>query len=189
MQSLHNSSRRHVVTVAGLVLLTTATLSQPASAVVSIAPNATVTATSGCEGDRMHIHTTMSNPGGGAPAHFVVTGVDVAGPITINEGVDVAPDGSQSNDWLLFEGVPGSVHITSDDHDPAIDFFIQVTPDCVPDETVPETVLETIPDTTVVDSSGGGLPSTGSTSPETTLLAAALLIAGAWLVRVVRRPA
>ena len=188
MQSLRHHSRRNIVAIVGVAVACTAALSAPASAVVSFAPNATVTATSGCEGGLFFIHTTMSNPDGGATAHFVVTAVDVKGPITIDEGVDVAPNASQVDDWQLFEGVPGSVHITSDDHDPAIDFFMQVTPDCVSDETIPETVPETIPDTTVVGSSGGGLPSTGSTSPETMLLVAALLSAGAWLVRVVRRP-
>ena len=131
----------------------------------------------------------MSNPDGGASAHFVVTAVDVKGPITIDEGVDIAPNASQVDDWQLFEGVPGSVHITSDDHDPAIDFFMQVTPDCVSDETIPETVHETIPETTVVDSSGGGLPSTGSPSPLTALLAVGLLAAGIGLLRLVRRQA
>ena len=189
MHSHLHHSRRHGVAVAGLALLTTAALSQPASAVVSIAPNATVIATSGCEGGLFFIHTTMSNPDGGASAHFVVTAVDVEGPITIDEGVDIAPNASQVDDWQLFEGVPGSVHITSDDHDPAVDFFLQVTPDCVSDETIPETVPETIPVTTVVDSSGGGLPSTGATSPLTATLALGLLGAGVVLTRVVRRRA
>ena len=166
----------------------------PAAAVVSIAPNATVTATSGCEGGDFYLHTTMSNPDAGASAHFVLT---VDGPATYNGvGIDLAPNVERVDHWKFFDDIPNFVHITSDDHDPAIDFLFAITPNCQPDETVPdETVpMDTVPDETVpldtiVDSGGGGLPSTGSSDAPMAVAAIALLAAGVGLVRVVRRPA
>ena len=183
MHSLHQNSRRLAFTIFGCVVAGTAALTTPAAAVVDIAPNATVTATSGCEGDLFYLHTTMSNPGGFSDAHFVLT---AQGPATYNGiGIDIAPDDDRVDNWKFFEGIPGFVHITSDDHDPAIDFYFEFTPDCVPDETTPTTVGETIPTTTVF-LSGGGLPSTGSSSPRTALVALGLLGVGLGLIGFVR---
>ncbi|MEQ1698487.1 MAG: LPXTG cell wall anchor domain-containing protein [Ilumatobacteraceae bacterium] len=184
-------TRRLAIATIGLGVIGTLSPATPTSA-IDATPHPAVTATSGCEGDLFFIHTTVSNDGGGVVAHFVVTAVDVKGPITIDEPLDVYPNDVQVDDWQLFEGVPGSVHITSTNADPVVDFFLQVTPDCVSDVTMP---VDSVPVDTAVDSgagagsSGGGLPSTGSSSPATMLIAAALLLAGAWLVRVVRRPA
>ena len=184
MLSLHKKILRSGFTIIGCVMAGTAALTTPAAAVVDFAPNATVTATSGCVGDVFHLHTTMSNPGGGADAHFELTGPGNPGYYIFP--VVIAPNGQRVDDWTFPEGVSTFVKISSDDHDPAIDFYFKVTPDCVPDDTTPTTVDETIPETTVVGS-GGGLPSTGSTSPQVALVAFGLLGAGIGITRFARR--
>jgi len=184
-------------------LLASLAVSAPAFAVNEFPPNATVTATSGCEGGVFHLHTTMSNPGGLDTAHFVVTAVDVKGPITIGVGVDIVMDGSRADDWQFFEGVSGSVHITSDDNTPAVDYYFEITPDCVPEvtttvaTTIPATTIPatTIPATTVPAPTTTAaaqfvptaLPATGSSSPLTAVLAFGLLGVGILMLRFTRR--
>jgi len=146
-----------------------------------------VTATSGCEGDTFHLHTTMSNPGGLDTANFVVTGVDVLGPITVNKAVGVAPNATSDNDWKFIEGVAGTVHITSSDHNPVVDYVFTITPDCVPDATTTTTIPATVPETTVVAFVPDSLPSTGSSSPILVALAAGLLGVGILMRRVTRQ--
>lgn len=191
MHAFHPHTRRHLLAIVGVALASTAALSAPAAAVIDV--NATIVATSGCEADgQFHLHTTLGNTGAFGSAHFVITGVDIYGPITIDLGVDVSANTTRDDDWKFFEGVPGSVHITSTDAQPAIDFLFEVTPDCVPDETGP---VDSAPVDTAVDSgaggvpSDGGLPSTGSSNTPMAAVALALLAAGVGLVRVVRRPA
>lgn len=187
---------------AGVSLLAALAGTAPASA-VEFGAEATVTATSGCEGDIFHLRTTMSNPGGLDTAHFVVTAVDVKGPITVNVGVDVAPNDSRVDDWQFFEGVTGSVHITSDDNTPVVDYYFEVTPDCVPEVTT--TVASTIPATTVPATTIPAttipaptttavaqfvptvLPATGSSSPMTAVMAFGLLGVGILMMRLTRR--
>lgn len=196
MHEFHPHTRRHLLAIVGVALASTAALSAPVSAVIDV--NATIVATSGCEADgQFHLHTTLGNTGAFGSAHFVVTAVDVYGPITIDLGVDVSANTTRDDDWRFFEGVPGSVHITSTDAVQAIDFLFEVTPDCVPDETVPvdSVPVDSVPVDTAVDSgaggvpSAGGLPSTGSSNAPMAAVALALLAAGVGLVRVVRRPA
>ncbi len=188
---------------AGAAILTTCAVGAPAFATNEFPPKATVTATSGCEGDTFHLHTTMGNVGGMDTANFVVTATDVKGPITVNSPVDVAIDGVHDNDWTFFEGVAGSVHITSDDNSPVVDYLFEITPDCVPEvvTTIPTTTIPdtTIPATTIPESSipvpttsvavfvPKALPSTGSSSPTLAALAAGLFGVGILMRRVTRR--
>jgi len=200
MTSTHNTPAR-LGFAAGVALLTTLAFGAPAFAVNEFPPNAAVTATSGCEGDTFYLHTTMSNTGGLSSAHFVLT---AAGPATYNGvGIDIAPNDSRVDNWKFFEGVPGFVHITSSDNTPAVDYYFEVTPDCVPEvtttvaTTIPATTIPatTIPATTVPAPTTTAvaqfvptaLPSTGSSSPTTGLLAFGLLGAGILLVRFTRR--
>ena len=188
---------------AGAALLTTFAMGTPVFATNEFPPYATVTATSGCEGDTFHLHTSMSNPGGLDVANFVVTATDVYGPITVNKAVDVAPNETSNNDWKFFEGVSGTVHITSDDNSPVVDYLFEITPDCVPEvvTTIPTTTIPdtTIPATTIPESSipvpttsvavfvPKALPSTGSSSPTLAALAAGLFGVGILMRRVTRR--
>ena len=196
---------------AGVALFSTLAIAAPALAVDEFPPNAAVAATSGCEGGIFHLHTTMSNLGGLDTAHFVVTAVDVKGPITIGVGVDLAPNDSRVDDWQMFEGVTGSVHITSADNTPAVDFFFEITPDCVPEvtttvattipaTTIPATIpVTTVPATTVPTAIPAtpttvvaqfvptALPATGSSNSTTGLLAFGLLGMGILMLRLTRR--
>ena len=185
---------------AGVALLTTLAIGAPAFAVNEFPPKAVVTATSGCEGDLFYLHTTMSNPAGLSFAHFVLT---AAGPATYNGvGIDIAPNDSQVDNWKFFEGVPGFVHITSSDNTPAVDYYFEVTPDCVPEvittipattipaTTIPATTIPapTIPATTAVAQFvPTALPATGSSSPTTGLLAFGMLGIGILMLRFTRR--
>ncbi|MCY7298775.1 MAG: LPXTG cell wall anchor domain-containing protein [Ilumatobacteraceae bacterium] len=192
---------------AGVALLTTLAIGAPAFAVNEFPPQAVVTATSGCEGDLFYLHTTMSNPAGLSSAHFVLT---AAGPATYNGvGIDIAPNDSRVDNWKFFEGVPGFVHITSIDNTPAVDYYFEVTPDCVPEvittipaTTIPATTIPatTIPATTIPATTipaptttvvaqfvPTALPATGSSSPTTGLLAFGLLGIGILMLRFTRR--
>ena len=110
-------------------------------------------------------------------------------------------------------GVPGSVHITSNDGNPPINYLFQVTPDCVPEviTTIPSTIPDTtIPATTIPDSTipattvpattipaptttaaavlaPTALPATGSSSPTLGVLAFGLLGIGILMLRFTRR--
>ena len=191
---------------AGVALLTTLAFGAPAFAVNEFPPNAVVTATSGCESETFYLHTTMSNPGGLSSAHFVLT---AAGPATYNGiGIDIAPNDSRVDNWKFFEGVPGFVHITSSDNNPAVDYYFEITPDCVPEvtttvattipaTTIPATTIPatTIPATTIPATTTtaaaqfvpAALPATGSSSPMTGVLAFGLLGIGVLMVRFTRR--
>lgn len=95
--------------------------------------------------------------------------------------------------------IPGSVHITSDDHDPAIDFFFEVTPDCVAENptttvalnsavpTTPTVATPTVTTPTRVGSAGGELPATGGANWFVASLAAVLVACGLVLSRATRR--
>ncbi len=188
---------------AGAALLTTFAMGTPVFATNEFPPYATVTATSGCEGDTFHLHTSMSNPGGLDVANFVVTATDVYGPITVNKAVDVAPNETSNNDWKFFEGVSGTVHITSDDNNPVVDYVFTITPDCVPEvtttipaTTIPATTMPATtmpattipaPATTVAVFAPDSLPSTGSSSPILVALAAGLLGVGILMRRATRQ--
>ncbi len=187
---------------AGATLLTTLSVGAPAFATNEFPPNAVLTATSGCEGDVFHLHATLSNPGGLDTAHFVLNS---AGGKYLYEGFGVNIDAniSETYDWEFFESVPGTVHITSSDGNPAIDFNFAITPDCVPEvtttvvTTIPESTIPatTIPATTIpapTTTAVGqfaptALPATGSSSPSTGVLAFGLLGVGILLLRFTRR--
>ena len=95
--------------------------------------------------------------------------------------------------------IPGSVHITSDDHDPAIDFLFEVTPDCVAENptttaalnsavpTTPTVATPTVTTPTRVGSAGGELPATGGANWFVASLAAVLVACGLVLSRATRR--
>lgn len=176
---------------AGAAMLTTLAIGAPAFATDEFPPKATVTATSGCENGVFFLHTTMDNTGGLGSAHFVVTATDVKGPITVNQGVDVAAFEARTDDWQFFEDVPGSVHITSDDNSPAVDYSFAITPDCVPAEVIPEIPTPTVPEVDVDDEVEvlvpTALPVTGSSSPITAALAFGLVGVGILLKRSARR--
>jgi len=183
---------------AGAALLTTFAIGAPAFAVNEFPPKATLTATSGCEGDTFHLHTTMSNPAGLSTARFVLTANDSSSAYS-GVNVDIAPNDTRVDDWKFAEGQPGSVRITSTDNVPAIDYLFEVTPDCVPEviTTIPATTIPatTIPATTVAAPTTtvaaqfvpSALPQTGSSSPITAAFAFGLLGVGILLRRVTRR--
>ena len=101
--------------------------------------------------------------------------------------------------------IPGSVHITSDDHDPAIDFLFEVTPDCVAENptttvaptttaalnsavpTTPTVATPTVTTPTRVGGAGGELPATGGANWFVASLAAVLVACGLVLSRATRR--
>jgi len=168
---------------AGVAVLATLAIGAPAFAVDEFPPNAVVTATSGCEGDTFWLRTIMSNPGGLSSAHFVVTAIDVKGPITIDVGVDIAPNESRLDIWNFFEGVKGTVHITSDGQVPVIDYVFEIAPDCVPEVVVTEETTTTVAEVLVPTE----LPTTGSSSPVTAAFAVGLLGVGILMLRVTRR--
>lgn len=174
---------------AAAAALTTLAVGAPAFATNEFPPYATVTATSGCEGDTFHLHTSMSNPGGLDTANFVVTGVNVSGPLNVNKSVAVAPNATSDDDWVFSEGVPGTVHITSSDNTPVVDYSFTITPDCVPDATTTTVPATTIPapTTTIGVFAPDSLPSTGSSSPILVALAAGLLGVGVLMRRITRQ--
>ncbi len=194
---------------AGVALLTTFAVSAPASA-VEFQPKVAVTATSGCEGNTFHLHTTMSNTGN-VSAQFLVTAAATT-PQVNGIAVDIAAGGSRDDDWKFTEGVLGFVHIVSFDN-PGVDYYFQITPDCVPEviTTIPSTIPDTtIPATTIPDSTipattvpattipaptttaaavlaPTALPATGSSSPTLGVLAFGLLGIGILMLRFTRR--
>ena len=182
-------------------MLSTLAIGGPAFAANEFPPNAVLTANSGCEGDTFHLHTTLSNPTvNQATAVFMATATNVndgAGPVTFDVSFSVDPNNVRELDWLFVEGVPGSVHITSSDGNPAINYLFEVTPDCVPEVTT--TVATTVPVTTVPAAIPAtpttvpaqlvptALPETGSSNSTAATLAFGLLGVGILMLRFTRR--
>lgn len=174
---LHTAGR-FALAVSGLVVAGSLAVGSPAFAVVDLAPNAVLTSTSGCDGDTFELDVTLSNPGGGASATFVVD-AGTGKSAYDNLPVQVAADDEDVWNFAFVEDFAGYVHITSQDADPAIDFLFEITPDCVPDDEVTTTeVVQIIPT---------GLPETGSTKTPAAALALGLLVAGGWMIRLARR--
>ena len=140
-------------------------------------PAATLDVDTACVNGVFTIEITMGNVAGLDTAHFI------ASASTGNTGwngiqIDVQAGDTRVEPLTAPEGWAVTLHITSADATPAIDYSLAVTVDCIEDETIPET--------TEVNS-GGGLPSTGSSSWLVAGLASLALLGGTALTRVTRR--
>ena len=143
-------------------------------------PAATLDVDTACVNGVFTIEITMGNVAGLDTAQFL------GSTSTGNKGWawDGMTNDVQAGDTLVEsltapEGWAVTLHITSADATPAIDYSLAVTVDCIEDEMIPET--------TEVNSGGGGLPSTGSSSWLVAGLASLALLGGTALTRVTRR--
>lgn len=141
-------------------------------------PAATLTVDPVCVEGVFHLDIVMGNVAGLDTAHFIKS-VQTSNTVWSALETDVAAGDTYVNNLTSDEGSLVTLHITSADAVPAIDYTLNVTVDCIEDTTIPET--------TVVDSSGGGLPSTGGSNWLMAGVASALLLAGITLTRSTRR--
>ena len=190
MTSITSSSlRRRVGVLSGAVCVASLCLlgSAGTAAADEFMPAATLTVDPVCIEGSFYLDIVMGNVAGLDTAHFVAT-LNTGNTAWNAIEYDVPAGATEVNHVTGAEGALVTVHITSADATPAIDYSIEFTADCIEDSTIPETTVPetTVPETTAVDSSGGGLPSTGSSSGPLAGVAALLLLAGIALTRSTR---
>ncbi|MEQ1698488.1 MAG: hypothetical protein ABMA25_00165 [Ilumatobacteraceae bacterium] len=166
-----------VALTASLGLLGALATTSPAAA-VEFAPAATLDVDPSCVNGAFTVDIAYGNVDGLTAAQFV-SAVGTGSASYSDLITDVPAGQTVVTSYTANEGNTVTLHITSADAAVPIDYTLNVTVDCIEDTTIPET--------TVVDSSGGGLPTTGAGNWLLAGVASGLLLAGITLIRGTRR--